>query len=489
MVRRSTAGDLAVVTGGRAGGSRWVLLACLLLAACGGGESQQVERSADETTTSAPTSTARPTTTASTTTAPVGADSCPPPVPRLEPDPRRPTHRLEISADPTTGVVTGQQVTAFTPDIPVDSVVFRLWANGPRPASVGSSITVTSVTEAERPRPVNQPDPTTAVVSLDQTVEAGEEVQLRLEWTLQVNGPVNDRISRQGESLRLGSFVPLLAWQPGVGWATEPPTSGFAEATTSPTADWRYRVAVPDDFGVVGSGVRGDDGVFRADLVRDIAVAVGRFTTATATAMAPHPVGVTVSVHDGIDDPDRYLGQVVGQLEDLAARYGPYPWPTYALSLTSELSGGIEFPMHVLQGPDTSGRTTPHEVAHMWFYGLVGNNQALHPYLDEGLATYVEGRLLGTLDEMARRSIPADGRGRAGDPMTYWEGRSSSYYTSVYVQPAAALARLDAALVDCALARYVAQNAHRIAAPDDLAQAFDEVFRSWRPVLAPAGLP
>lgn len=90
---------------------------------------------------------------------------------------------------------------------------------------------------------------------------------------------------------------------------------------------------------------------------------------------------------------------------------------------------------------------------------------------------------------MASRAIPADGRGRVGEPMTYWETRSSSYYRSVYVQTAAALSGLDDDLVDCALARYVAQNAHTIAEPDDLARAFDEVFREWRPALAPAGLP
>ena len=32
----------------------------------------------------------------------------------------------------------------------------------------------------------------------------------------------------------------------------------------------------------------------------------------------------------------------------------------------------------------------PHEVSHQWFFSLVGNNQALQPWLDESLATYSE---------------------------------------------------------------------------------------------------
>lgn len=471
---------------------RALLVTIALVGASCAGDGHQLERADAPVTNPSSTSTtsSSTTTTATTTTrpSPVGANACPPPAPTQTADPDRPRHRLDMTADPTSGSVTGTQQLVFRPDLPVEQVVFRLWANGPRPASVGSSISITSVVEGDEDRSVEQPDPTTAIVPLGRRVPAGEEVRLRLEWRLQVNGPVNDRISRQGESLRLGSFVPLLAWQPGVGWAMEAPTSGFAESTTSPTADWDYSVTVPDGFGVVASGTIGSGGRYRAAAVRDIAVSVGRFTTVEATAMAPEPVRVTVSVHDGVDDPARYLGQIVDHLEDLARRYGPYPWPAYALSVTPELSGGIEFPMHVMQGPDTADRTTPHEVAHMWFYGLVGNNQALHPYLDEGLATWAEARLLATLPTMASRSIPADGRGRAGAPMSYWEGRSESYYRSVYVQTAAALSALDADLVDCALARYVAQNAHSIATPEDFSRAFDEVFRDWRPALEPAGL-
>lgn len=33
---------------------------------------------------------------------------------------------------------------------------------------------------------------------------------------------------------------------------------------------------------------------------------------------------------------------------------------------------------------------TPHELSHMWFYGFIGNNHALEPWLDEALSTYAE---------------------------------------------------------------------------------------------------
>ncbi len=477
---------------------RWAVVVAVVgaLAACGGPD-QAVERSAPvatsttvettSTTSSAPDATTTITAVpATTTTAPV----CPAPTGRTQPAPDRPNYRVQVSADPDTGVVTGIQHVTFTPDLPVDHLVLRLWGNAPRPASAGTSIAITELDEGGEPRPTAQPDPTTVVVELGRTVAPGSAIRLHLQWRLQVGGPVDDRISRQDGSLRLGSFVPLLAWQPGVGWATEPATSGFAEAATSPTANWRYSVTVPEGFSVLASGLTLPDGTYVAQAVRDIAVSVGRFTVISASTHLPNLVLVTVGVHDGIDDPGNYLGPVIGHLKELAARFGPYPWPAYTVSITPDLGGGIEYPMHVMQGPGTDGRTTPHEAAHMWFYGLVGNNQALHPYLDEGLATYAEGRLLGSLDAMAAKRVPADGIGRAGADMAYWEPRPRSYYRSVYVQTAVALARLgDLDRVDCALARYVSENAYSIATPDDLVRALDEVFTDWRPVLAAAGLP
>ncbi|HEU5084090.1 MAG TPA: M1 family aminopeptidase [Acidimicrobiales bacterium] len=474
----------------RRGGWRLLAGVVVALAACGGGGEQAVERS-PATSMSAPattTTTVVPATTG-TTGAPVAAvDACPAVPPRRDPDADRPTYRVSVRVDPSSGLVEGTQAVRFVPDLPVDSLVLRLWANAPRLAAVGTSIEVGDVRVGDEVRPTRQPEPTTLVVELGRWAAPGEAIDLSLGWRLEVGGPVNDRISRQADSLRLGSFAPLLAWEPGVGWAVEPPTSGFAESTTSPTADWDLEVEGPEGWGVVASGVEVSPGRWRAEAARDVAVAVGRFTTATATAAAPDPVTVSVSVHDGVDDPNRYLGRVVAALEAFAERYGPYPWPTYHLSITPELSGGIEFPMHVLQGSDTAGRTTSHEVAHMWFYGLVGNDQGRDPWLDEGLATWAEGRFEGTLPDMAARAIPADGAGRAAEPMTYWEARSASYYRSVYVQPAAALSRLDDELVDCALAHYVATNAHTIATPQDLWASLDATFVDWRSALAPAGL-
>jgi hypothetical protein len=368
----------------------------------------------------------------------------------------------------------------FTPDLPTDVVVLRLWANGPRPSA--------QIDATVRDLASTRPDPTTLEVDLGRTLRPGERVTVVVDFHLVVTGSANDRISRSGDTLRLGSALPLLAWEPGVGWAREPPTSGFAEATTSPAADWTLRLDVPGGYDVLASGRRGADGTWRATGARDVGISIGRFTSTAAAVVAGTEVTVGVDAAVG-EDAAAYLARVTSAMDAMDDRYGPFPFETFTLAITPDLGGGIEYPGHVMQGPGTIGRTTPHEVAHQWFYAQIGNDQGRDPWLDEGLASWAELRHEGAIGDAVARDIPAAAEGRAGEPMTYWETNQDSYYRGVYVQPAAALAALGPPeLVDCALRLYAATNAWRIARPGDLLDALAVVFPDAEVVLAGRGI-
>jgi hypothetical protein len=402
-------------------------------------------------------------------------------------------HDLVASIDVPGGVVDGTLTTRFTPDLPTDVVVFRLWPNGPRPAghlTTGEVIDATS----GGPLPSTLVDATTLEVAVPH-LAAGDTVTLRIPFRLQLSGSASDRISHSGDTLRLGSFLPMLAWEPGVGWAREPATAAFAEAATSATADWTVRLDVTPGYDVLASGRRQPDGSWRASSHRDFAVSIGHFAVAQATEVLPGatvPTEVTVGVDAGVgEDPNAYLGPVLDALRDFSTRFGTYAWDSFSLAITPGLDGGIEFPGHVMQGPGTVGRTTPHEVAHQWFYGLVGDDQGRDPWLDEGLASYAEFRHEGAVDAARARDIPGDAEGHAAAPMTYWEARQSSYYRGVYVQGANAVASLGDGvpggldLVDCALRLYVAVEAHGIATPGELEAALAVVFPEAAARMAP----
>jgi hypothetical protein len=483
-----------------------VALAGLVLASC----AKDDPVAAPTTTTGPPEATTVAPTTASTAPAPTtttiakvtppatgparvvpapaqaAAASCPTVPARAEPRTDRPTYKLTVDVRPADNVVVGSSRVTFTPDRDTDRLVFRLWANAPRITRAGGKIEVGVDGAASQ-----QPNATTLVVP--RNLKAGETTTVDLNWQITLpTATTNDRIARTGDAIRLGSFFPVLAWHPGLGaWATEPPTSGFAESSISLPADFDVTLTVPQNLQAIATGVSDRPGHWLASGVPDWAVSIGDFKVVTATAGGGGgEVAVTVGVDRQLgDSPDAYLDRVVDVITDFGKRFGPYPWPTYSLALTPNLSGGIEYPMHVMQGPGTLGRTTSHEVGHQWFYGLVPTNQGATPWIDEGLATWAESRVEGTLQKFKTTAIPADGRGKAGEPMTYWESRQSIYYRSVYVQGAQALAALGPPeLVDCALRQLVARQAYRVTGNGEVVAALATVFPDAAGVLGRYGI-
>jgi len=392
-----------------------------------------------------------------------------------------------VNVDPPSSTVTGSVVVTFTPDLPVDEMVFRLWANAPVPAASGAHLVVEHATGPTdvAPLPTTLSDPTTLRVGV--SGGANTAMRVRLTFTLSVPGNNDDRVAHAGDTMRLGSFLPLLAWEPGVGWATEPATAIHGEAATSSVADYDVEVAAPDGYDVLGTGERSAGNHWQARAVRDVAFSIGHFAVAEQDVAGVHvSVGVDRSVGE---DPHHELALIADALPKYEARFGAFPWPVYSVAMTPGFNGGIEFPLHVMQAPGSQDRSVVHELAHQWFYSLVGNDQARDPWLDEALASYAEFVQVGSLQQHANDPIAPEVRGHAGDPMTFWERHARDYYTGVYVQGAEAVASLGTVdQVDCSLRQYVARNAFRIATPADAFAAFAVVFPDPVTALAPAGL-
>lgn len=428
------------------------------------------------TTQPVPTATALPTATPAPTATPQPAGPCDA-GPLALPNPDRPIYDATLVIDPLARTVTGSMTIDFIPDLAIDEIVLRLWPNGPRPAGSGVELSIEETELDGVPVAAELLTPTLAQLALPATLAAGEMVTITLDFDLIVPIELRSRLSGRDDYMRLGTILPILPWEPGVGWATEPATSLFAEAVLSPVADYHVAIDVSDGYDVMASGIDDGTGTWHVEAARDFAISVAQFRTVVSKiAMAPEPVEVTVGVHATIDDDaNAYLDKVVDSLEQFSGRFGQYPWPSLTVAITPNLRGGIEFPTHIMQGQDTIGRTTSHEVGHMFFYSLVGNNQGADPWLDEGITSYTEFTYEGTAPNAW--PIPAAGVGQATQPMTFWESSTTSYYTSVYSQTGFALQLLGPQEdVDCALAHYVAANAHRIARPQDFIDAFEPFF-------------
>jgi hypothetical protein len=400
-----------------------------------------------------------------------------------QPDPKRPVIRLTFDVDDAHAHVTGTEHVVFTPDRPVTELVFRLWPNGPASAANGARL---DVTRATYPAALSEND-TLLALALPRESPAGRAVTVDLAFALTLPRSDVDRYGHTARTAWWASAHPLLAWvRGGAGWLREPPVGLLGETATSEVADYDVTVTAPAGDTVLGNAFT-DPPVdvggrrrwhFRNDVARDVAVAAGPFTTRQARAGGvPLLVAVSAELATGTQA-ETVLGPVVADAVDSmrqhAARFGPFPFPTLTVVALDAIGGsGVEYPGLVFVGSRRYDVVVPHEVAHEWFYGLVGDDQARDPWLDEAFATYAEA----LANDDLTRDLPAlAARGDVGAPMAYWDAHRKDYGTVVYAKGGAMLTavreEIGRATFDAVLRCYVAANAYRVATPADVATAF-----------------
>lgn len=427
-----------------------------------------------------------------------GSDPGPEEVGWPAPDPGRPVVELDYVVAEGHGEVQGRERITFAPDLPVCEVVLRAWPNKPFTAEWGNSLAVRQAwVDGERREvrelPAGAPDgsPGTLLeVPLEGCAEAGQELEVEVDFVVEVGEGTDERMGRDPDQgiVWLGTAYPVLAWQPGVGWATEDAVRVVGEMTTSATFDLaRLSVTVPEGQEVAGVGERLDAGggesagqgtrtvTFAAPAMRDVAVTAGDIEVHD---LAAGDVAVHLVAPRGLDEQElEQWGEVVsGTLEDLVALLGPYPYPSLWVSLLPvtegvELSGAVQ----VGQGdPEERRWVVAHELAHQWFYGLVGNNQAAHPWLDEAFASALQELVAPMGWEPGRREL----EGALGWPMAEWERLrrgGSAYVDTVYTGGGLLLRDLREQVGeeawDAAVRDYLRAQAHQIAEPQDLRAA------------------
>ncbi|WNV76042.1 M1 family metallopeptidase [Geodermatophilus sp. DSM 44513] len=420
-----------------------------------------------------------------------------------EPWPDRPVVDLRFEMAPDLASASGREVVEFTPDLDTCELVFRSWVNKPATALAGSALAVTGVRVdgrdvASTDVPAGAPEgaPGTLVeVPLPECLAAGETVTAELAFDLVLGEQVNERVgsSAGAEVAWFATAFPLLAWERGRGWERGPAVPVIGETAVSEDFALRsLEVVAPSGYDVLGTGAadgteEGPDGTtthsFTAPAVRDVAVAVGDLDVAERT------VGGT-RVHVGLDreveqaGPQDWLDQIEESTGGLVDLLGPLPYQDLWVVVLSSQSSGIEFPGALQFGDVDPGQRrglVTHELAHMWFYGWVGNDQGEHPWLDESFATFAQSVADGdgpSYAELADGDAPP-----VGGSMSYFaEGfrrPSDVYYDTVYTLGGAALVeareRVGAEAFDAALAEYVATNAHSVVVPEDVEESFADL--------------
>jgi aminopeptidase N len=285
-----------------------------------------------------------------------------------------------------------------------DSVVLRLY---PNLESYGGHMTVGQVWVENQPV-TSQLDASQTVleVPLPEPVAPGETAHLILNFeTTMTPGTraLYAQFSYLEDVLAAPNFFPLLSVyeaDEGGWWRETAHPQG--DAVYSESAYFYVTLTAPDDLVIATSGVtlsemRGDGATRQYDIVaplmRDFALmASERFTVESGTVDG---VKVNVYSYESGSRVTAGLNIATDSMMVFDAAFGQYPFAEVDVVETPTGAGGIEYPGLVVIAErrwDPSNRAflnvIVHEIAHEWWYSLVGNDQTRDPWLDEALAQY-----------------------------------------------------------------------------------------------------
>ena len=112
---------------------------------------------------------------------------------------------------------------------------------------------------------------------------------------------------------------------------------------------------------------------------------------------------------------ERSTEYVKASIEGYSKRWFNYPYPV-AVNVASNV-GGMEYPAIAFCGYKAKGRSlwdvTDHEFGHIWFPMIVGSNERVHAWMDEGFNMFINGISTEDFNNGEYNPKPADENKRA----------------------------------------------------------------------------
>jgi peptidase M1-like protein len=309
---------------------------------------------------------------------------------------------MTLSTDPL--LIEGHETVYFTNSstLPLNSIVFRLPVNG----LAGERLEEVTDLKADG----NAIEPLWSVsdsvlrLPLEKPLPPGETTPISMSFNLTLPEDFEvsyGRIGDQGGVIALASFVPMLSvYRDGQWWEEMPVPLG--DPAFSETAFFDVTLKAPQDEQIASSGVvisQEEDGKdtryhIVTGPVRDFALLLStEFETVSKTEDG---VKVTVWSSPGDHQADEEaLDKTLIALHIYDEKFGEYPFKELDVVETPITAGGIEYPGLIYIASDVWDPSDfffevviSHEVAHQWWYSMVGNDQISEPWLDEALANY-----------------------------------------------------------------------------------------------------
>jgi aminopeptidase N len=318
----------------------------------------------------------------------------------------------------------------------LDSLFFRLLPNAGQSYGNGWLKVLQTQVDGQLVETGLSVDDTALRVDLPQGLTPGERTQVEFDFQGRVpvdfgGGQTPDAYGIYNFSqgvLALSGWYPILAVYDENGWHLDP-VSPLGDSVFSQTALYTVDITLPAEQILIATGVEvgrvqsGDQIKYRlvSGPTRDFFIAASHefqkvSQTVDGTRINAYFLpGYATAGAAG-------LSTTASSLGDYNQRFGKYPFSELdVVQAPLRNALGVEYPGVVLIGaglydkPDDPSFTVTiaHEVAHQWWYNVVGNDVFAEPWLDEGLTTYSSG--VYYQDEF--------GEGAYRGLVSFWQGR------------------------------------------------------------------
>lgn len=308
-------------------------------------------------------------------------------------------YAISLTVDIVRAQVTGEQQVRYTnaEGVSLRDLYLRLFPNTP---GYGGGMQVTSIRlNGEPVSPEVRLGGSALRLLLNPPLAPMETVTLNLTFTVTV--PLTDEIDYAQFAyvrgvMALPEVYPLIPVYDDEGWNVEIAPE-YGDAVYSDVAFYQVDVTAPPAMTLVTSGECWAPEAGRwscqAGPVRDFALILGDdYQVARQVAEGAIVNSYFYSGHR--EGGEQALRMAVDAFTLYSRLFGPYPYEELDVVETPTRAGGIEYPTLVVisdrlyTGHPRLEWVVAHEVAHQWWYGVVGSDQVDEPWLDEALTQY-----------------------------------------------------------------------------------------------------
>ncbi len=333
----------------------------------------------------------------------------------------RSTYTMQLSFDENSNTLTGRQTIDYvnTSDNMFTSLPFHLYPNAFREGSKtpvvstankaeaypnGESfgqIEITSVKYIDK-SPANfeicGKDNNILNVILQEELYPEESTQLEISFITTLPN-INHRLGFGENTINFGNFYPVVCvYEEGVGFSQNPYHSN-GDPFYSECADYYVSIEYSSNFTIASGGEitestqKEDKNLtqIKGENIRDFCFVLSK--KFDKVSMQIDDVEVNYFGYAGDENLQVCLQTSVDAISTFQEMYGKYPYNQISIVKSNFVHGGMEYPNIVLISDKITAQNDinyviVHELAHQWWYGLVGNDQYNHAWIDEGLAEF-----------------------------------------------------------------------------------------------------